>query len=128
MSKPVGHQTTRKPAGKVKAAKPTRRQAPARTVEAREKQLVNLAVTVAEEQLSNRTASSQVITHYLKLGTTLYELEREKLKNENLLLAAKTESLKSAKEVTKLYSEALAAFRAYSGQPPQPSEEDDEDD
>lgn len=91
------------------------RRAPAMTQEAREKELVNLAVDLAEKQLAAGTASSQVITHYLKLGSTKETLEMEKLRQENELLKAKTEALKSAKNVEQLYSEALNAMRRYSG-------------
>ena len=43
---------------------------PALTPEARENQMISLAVDLAEKQLMEGTASSQVITHYLKLGST----------------------------------------------------------
>lgn len=89
--------------------------APGRTIEARENKLIALAVDLAERQLSEGTASAQVITHYLKLGSTVERLEREKLKNETQLLAAKTESLKSAKRMEDLYANALAAMKNYSG-------------
>lgn len=88
---------------------------PAKTPEGRENQLISLAVDLAEKQLMEGTASSQVITHYLKLGTTREELEKEKLKRENELLKAKAEAYQSAKQVEKLYQEALSAMRAYSG-------------
>ena len=61
------------------------------------------------------TASSQVITHYLKLGTERERLEREKLAKENELLIAKTEATKSAQRIEELYSNALEAMRRYSG-------------
>lgn len=93
----------------------TRRRAPAKTVEARENQLISLAVDLAEKQLSEGTASSQVITHYLKLGSTMERLEKEKLKKENELLTAKTESLKSAGRIEALYLDALNSMRRYSG-------------
>lgn len=89
--------------------------APARTIEARENQLIALAVDLAEKQLSNGTASAQVITHYLKLGTTTARLEKEKLARENQLLTAKTEALQSAKRIEELYLNALNAMRSYSG-------------
>ena len=94
---------------------PKRRQAPAMSAEAREKQLISLAVDLAEKQLAEGTASSQVITHYLKLGSTKETLEKDKLKTENELLKAKTEALKSAQSVEALYKEALSAMRHYSG-------------
>ena len=90
--------------------------APGKTLEARENQLISLAVDLAEQQLSAGTASSQVITHYLKLGSTMERLEREKLRQENELLKAKTDSLRSARKVEELYINALNAMRNYSGQ------------
>lgn len=100
-----------------------RKHAPATTPEARENQLIALAIDLAEEQLLNGTASSQVITHYLKLGTTKERLEKEKLQQENRLLKAKTESLESNRRVEEIYTEALKAMRTYSGSP----EKNDED-
>lgn len=89
---------------------------PALTPEARENQLISLAVDLAERQLLEGTASSQVITHYLKLGSTKERLEKEKLIEENKLLRAKTENLQSMKRVEELYEEALKAMRDYAGQ------------
>lgn len=89
--------------------------APALTPEARENELVMLAVDLAEQQLREGTASSQVITHFLKLGSTKEALEKEKLKHENLMIAAKTENLKSAARIEELYANALEAMRVYSG-------------
>jgi hypothetical protein len=88
---------------------------PALTPEARENQLVSLAVDLAEKQLLEGTASSQVITHYLKLGSTRERLEKEKLILENELAKAKTESIKSAQRMEECYIDALNAMRKYSG-------------
>ena len=88
---------------------------PARTEEAREKQLVNLAIDLAEKQLEEGTASSQVITHFLKLGSTKDKIEKEILHEQKELLKAKTEAMQSAKRVEELYSQALEAMRSYSG-------------
>jgi len=97
-----------------KSTKP-KEQLPALTPEARENQLIALAVDLAEKQLIEGTATSQVITHYLKLGSTKERMEKEKLANENELLRAKTEALKSNKRVEELFGEAIKAFRGYSG-------------
>ena len=83
--------------------------------EARENQMISLAVDLAEKQLVEGTASSQVITHYLKLGSTKERLEKEKLEEENKLLKARTEALQSAKRVEELYADAIAAMKRYSG-------------
>ena len=90
-------------------------QTPALTLEARENQMIALAVDLAEKQLAEGTASAQVITHYLKLGSTRERLEREELRKENELLQAKREALESAKRIEELYSNALEAMRSYSG-------------
>lgn len=95
---------------------PRRSRRPALTPEARENQMISLAVDLAERQLEEGTASSQVITHFLKLGSSKERLEREKLEEENKLLRAKTENLQSQKRVEELYAEALTAMRRYSGQ------------
>lgn len=95
--------------------KPKRRGAPATSVEARENQMISLAVDLAEKQLSEGTASAQVITHYLKLGTTRERLEKEKLAKENLLLTARTEALQSAKNMEEMYLNAIKAMRSYGG-------------
>lgn len=88
---------------------------PGKTIEARENQLIGLAVDLAEKQLIEGTASSQVIAHYLKLGSTKEKLEKEKLQKENELLDAKSEALRSAKRIEELYQNALNAMRVYSG-------------
>ena len=89
---------------------------PALTPEARENQMISLAVDLAERQLQEGTASSQVITHYLKLGSMRERLEREKLEEENKLLKARTEQIQSMKRVEDLYEEAIKAMRNYGGQ------------
>ena len=89
---------------------------PALTPEARENQMISLAVDLAERQLQEGTASSQVITHYLKLGAMRERLEREKLEEENKLLKARTAQIQSMKRVEELYEEAIKAMRNYGGQ------------
>jgi hypothetical protein len=87
-----------------------------RNPEVREAQMISLAIDLAEKQLREGTASSQVITHYLKLGSTKERIEKEILEKQKGLLEAKTEAMKSAKRVEELYSEALNAMKRYSGQ------------
>ena len=88
---------------------------PATTPEARENQLIAAAVDLAERQIAEGKASSQVITHFLKLGTSRERLEQERIKGENALLQAKVESLASAARVEELYKNALSAMRMYQG-------------
>ena len=92
------------------------RRARATSAEARERQLIADANDLAERQIRQGNASAAVITHFLKLGSTREKLERERLERENELLRAKVDQLASAKNVEQLYSEALQAMRAYSGQ------------
>jgi hypothetical protein len=96
-------------------AESARKMRPALTPEARENQMISLAVDLAEKQLMEGTASAQVITHYLKLGATTARLEKEKLERENELLKAKTKALESAERVEELYANAINAMRNYSG-------------
>lgn len=88
---------------------------PATTPQARENQLIALAVDLAEKQLKEGTASAQVITHYLKLASTRERIEEDILRKQKDLLEAKTESLKSQKRTEELYQNALDAMRIYSG-------------
>lgn len=94
----------------------TPRRPPATTPEAREQQMINLADQLAEKQLREGTATSQVMVHYLKLGTTQHQLELEKLRKENLLREAQIEQLASAQRMESLFEEAIRAFRGYSGE------------
>lgn len=96
----------------------SKKRRPATTPEARERQLVSLAVDLAEQQLANGTASAQVITHYLKLGSSRETLEQERLALENEMTRAKTEQIASQQRVEELYTQALDAMRLYAGQKP----------
>ena len=92
---------------------------PALTPEARENQMISLAIDLAEKQLREGTASSQVISHYLKLGSTKarieFKIKKEIMEKQKELIAAKTENLQAVKRIEELYSEALTAMREYSG-------------
>lgn len=90
------------------------RQTPAITPEGREDQMIAYATNLAEEQLRNGTASSQVIVHYLKLGSLKEKQERKKLQEEIKLLEAKTEAIKSERDRNELYAKVIDAIRAYS--------------
>lgn len=98
------------------AGKSARSFRPAKTPEGRENQLTSLAFDLAEKQLREGTASSQVITHFLKAASIRESLERAKIQHENLLLSAKVEQLASSKKVEELYEKALKAMKMYSGQ------------
>lgn len=104
--------------GKVKTPSSTgepKAMRPGLTPEADENLCISLATDLAKKQLIEGTASSQVITHYLKLGTSLARLEKEKLQLENENLKAKTEALRSQQHSEELMEKAINAFRTYSG-------------
>ena len=97
-------------------ARNTREITPALTPQAQENRMINLAVNLAEQQLVDGRASSQVICHFLKLGTEKELLERERLRNENNLLEAKTKSLGSLDQIETLSENAIRAFKTYHGE------------
>ena len=99
---------------------------PATTPEGRENEMISLATDLAEQQIKEGTASSQVISHFLKLGSTRERLEQQRLEHENELTKVKIEAIESQKRVEELYMEALQAMRSYAGQEPV-KEEDAED-
>ena len=103
------------PKGTTKSSNSRRKSRPALDPEARENQMIALAVDLAEQQLIEGTASSQVITHFLKLGTTKAELEKEKLRRENEVLSAKAKAYQSGEEMKELYNNAIMAMRDYAG-------------
>ena len=97
---------------------------PALSPEARENQLIALATDLVEQRLLDGTASSQETTYFLKQGSVKTRYEIEKLKEENALLKAKTESIQSQKNIEKLYNKAIKALKSYSGR----SEEEENND
>lgn len=89
---------------------------PALTREAKQNQLISLAIDQAEEQLRNKKASSQVLTHFLKLATVQAELDLERQRKENMMIEAKTKALQSSQNMEELTAKAIKAFKTYSGQ------------
>ena len=107
---------------------PRPRRPPATTPEARENQLISAAVDLAEEQILNGTASSQVLTHFLRLATTREALEQERLRRENILLEKKSEALESGKHLEELFDKAILAMKSYQGaEEPLEMPDDDEE-
>lgn len=88
---------------------------PATTVEGRENQMIALATDLAEQQLRDGTATSQIMTHYLKLGTSLAELEKAKLEAEVEAMRQKSAIAASQQKSEGFYQEVLDAFKRYSG-------------
>ena len=102
------------------------RRPPATTIDGRENQLISLAVDLAEQQLADGTASAQVISHFLKMGSTREQLEQKRLEHDIELMKAKKEGMVAAERIEGLYAAAIDAMRRYSGHEPEP--EDDEED
>lgn len=101
----------------------SRRSRPATTPDGRESQLVSLAYDLVEQRIRKGTATSQEVTHFLKLGSSREKLEQERLQHENYLTQARIEQLASQARVEELYSKALNAMRTYAGQDSDPEDE-----
>lgn len=94
------------------------------TPEARENLMISLAMDLAEQQLRDGTASSQIITELIKRGSTKAKIEKELLEKQRDLAAAKADSIKAADRLEELMKEATRAMRRYQGM----DEEEDFDD
>ena len=103
----------------------TRNVRPALSPEAEENQIISMAMDLAKKQIMEGTASSQVITHFLKLGSTKERIEKEILEKQKDLIEAKTQAYKASDEIKEMYAEALKAMRTYSGQGGDECDEDD---
>ena len=100
---------------------------PALTPEARENQMISLAIDLVEQRLLDGTASSQETTHFLKLATNKAKLERERFELENELIRAKTQALRDQADMKVLYADAIAAMRRYSGHGSESLYDEDDD-
>lgn len=109
----------------VQVAERKKKLPPTKTPEARENQLINLAIDLVERQLLDGSASSQVITHFLKLATTREKLENEKLRSDLRVAEAKIKQYNSADELKELYASAMEAMKGYSGSEESEEEYDD---
>lgn len=94
------------------------RRRPATSPELRELELANLAYDLAEDQIRDGSASSQVVTHFLKMGSTRERLEQERMRHEVELMEVKKEQLAGQARMEEMFTEAIQAFRGYSGQDP----------
>jgi len=92
-----------------------RRFPPATDVESRENQLIGLAIDAAERELLKPNPSNQIVLHYLKLGTTKLQLEKEKIRKENILLESKANAIAAAAKNEELYQNVINAMKIYSG-------------
>ena len=85
--------------------------------------MISYATDLAEKQIREGTASSQVITHFLKLGSTRERLEQQRLEHENELTRVKIEALESQARIEELYVDAINAMRSYAGELPLPDDD-----
>lgn len=102
---------------KVKTNSQTNRQKlrPALMPENRVAQLTAMAMDLAEQQMRDGTASSQVISYFLKAGSEKEKLEIERLAAENEVLRAKAKQLEDMADMKVIYENAIKAMRNYSG-------------
>lgn len=100
------------------------RSRPDTTPEERETRLISLAERLAEQQIRDGSASAQVLTHYLKLGSSRERVEQQRLEGEVKLQAAKIEAMGSSQRLEELYGNAMRAFSGYQGKPPPEDESD----
>lgn len=112
----------------IKVAKQKRNHPPSMDPDTREAQLINKAMNQAEKQIEKGTASSQIITHFLRLGTEQARLEREKIRAEVALANAKIEAIKSQQTSEELYQKAIEAFTSYQISPYDGGDYDEYDD
>ena len=94
---------------------PLKKERRALTPESREEQLIGLAMDNAEELLLSGKAPSQIITHYLKLGSMKERKEVERLNKEIELMQAKIDALESGQRMEELYAKAISAMQIYKG-------------
>ena len=99
------------------------RMPPATTPEGREQQMVSLAFDLAQQQLEDGSASAQVITHFLKFGSSQNALEKEKLRKENLLMQARVDQISASAQNSELYLEAINMMKIYTGEDPEETDE-----
>lgn len=83
--------------------------------DARTQQMISLAVDLAEQQLREGTATSQVITHYLKLAAKQTELDIRMAEQHLLLMQAKTKAIETENSEKRDYARVLEAMREYNG-------------
>ncbi len=89
---------------------------PALTPEARENQLIAEAIDLVEQRILNGTASSQETTHFLKLGSTKAQYEKEVLKMQRDLMQAKIDNIKSYEKNEEFQQQVIEMFKKYSGE------------
>lgn len=88
---------------------------PALDPSAREKQMINLAVDLAEKQLRDGSASPSIVSHYLKMASSREQKELEILDKKAELINAQAASITAERETEELTKQAIDAMRNYQG-------------
>lgn len=102
--------------GDAKGTKRKKKLATARSPEARENQLINLAYEEAEERIRNGTATSQLLTFFLKLGTMREQMEMERLRSDLRVAEAKIRQMDSQNNLEEMFTKAINAMKRYGGE------------
>lgn len=100
---------------------------PAMTAEGHQNYMISLAMSCAEKQMKEGSASSAVICHYLKLASKKEDIELEKAKAELELMRAKTKQIESQEASDRMYAEALRSLGLYKGERLEGDDDDEED-
>lgn len=86
--------------------------------------MIALAFDATESRIRSGEASSQELTHFLKLGSSRERLEQIRLDHENELTRVKIQAIESQQRIEELYVDAIKAMRSYAGNPdPEPEDE-----
>jgi hypothetical protein len=91
---------------------------PARTPQEQENVLIDAAIDLAHRQIQDGTASSMVITHFLKLASSRERLEQERLRHEIALAETKRKEIESSMHIGELMEQAIIAMSKYTGNTP----------
>lgn len=95
------------------------------SAEQRENQIISLAMDEAERRIRDGTASSQLLSIFIKAGSIKEKKELELLEYQKELAKAKTENLQAAQNMNELLVAAMKAFTVYSGETDDDFDEDD---
>lgn len=90
---------------------------PSVDAEDEESKMISLAVRQAEKQLIEGTASSQIVVHYLRLGSKKAELELENAVLQNRLLEERIVNERSAAEINNLFVQVMESLTEYKAFP-----------
>lgn len=86
------------------------------TEEARENQMIELAMDLVEHRLRTGTATSQETTHFLKLGSVRARLDMKAAEKQIAVMDAKIKSLQDAGAKDSEYEKVIAAMKEYRGE------------